>query len=66
MNLRRIVAGAPQYLNPGGWLLFEHGHDQAGACRDLLDSAGFGELVSLPDLAGIPRVAGGRLVRDPL
>ncbi|HEY5929444.1 MAG TPA: peptide chain release factor N(5)-glutamine methyltransferase [Burkholderiales bacterium] len=64
-EIRRIVSGAAAYLKPGGWLLFEHGHDQAGACRDLLDSAGFGKLVSLPDLAGIPRVAGGRLVRDP-
>jgi release factor glutamine methyltransferase len=64
-EIRRIVSGASAFLKPGGWLLFEHGHDQAGACRDLLDSAGFGKLVSLPDLAGIPRVAGGRLVRDP-
>ena len=64
-EIRRIVSGAAAFLKPGGWLLFEHGHDQAGACRDLLDSAGFGKLVSLPDLAGIPRVAGGRLVRDP-
>lgn len=64
-EIRRIVRAAPGYLKPGGWLLFEHGHDQAEACRDLLHSAGFGKLVSLADLAGIPRVAGGRLVRDP-
>jgi len=64
-EIRRIVSGAPGYLKPGGWLLFEHGHDQAGACRDLLHSTGFGKLVSLADLAGISRVAGGRLVRDP-
>lgn len=63
-EIRRIVGGAPEYLNPGGWLLFEHGYDQAQACRDLLLSAGFGELVSLADLAGIARVAGGRLVRS--
>jgi release factor glutamine methyltransferase len=64
-EIRHIVTNAPAQLKPGGWLLFEHGHDQAGACRDLLHSAGFGKLVSLADLAGIPRVAGGRLVRDP-
>ncbi len=64
-EIRRIVSGAPGYLKPGGWLLFEHGHDQAETCRDLLRSAGFGKLVSLADLAGISRVAGGRLVRDP-
>ena len=64
-EIRRIVTAAPGYLKSGGWLLFEHGHDQAGACRDLLLSTGFGKLASLADLAGIPRVAGGRLVRDP-
>jgi release factor glutamine methyltransferase len=63
-EIRRIVGGAPEYLNQGGWLLFEHGYDQAQACRDLLLGAGFGELVSLADLGGIPRVAGGRLVRS--
>lgn len=62
-EIRRIVANAPGHLKPGGWLLLEHGHDQAGPCRDLLHSAGFGDLVGIADLAGIPRVAGGRLVR---
>ena len=59
-SLRAIVAGAPGHLNPGGWLLVEHGHDQADACRALLEAAGFADLVSIADLAGIPRVAGGR------
>lgn len=59
-SIRIIVHGAGRHLNPGGWLLFEHGYDQASACRELLEAAGFEDLVSLPDLAGIPRVAGGR------
>lgn len=58
--IRRIVDRAPRHLSAGGWLLFEHGYDQAGACRELLGSAGFFEILSQPDLAGIPRVAGGR------
>lgn len=62
-EIRRIVGATPGHLNPGGWLLFEHGFDQADACRDLLRGTGFGDLVSLTDLAGLPRVAGGRLVR---
>ena len=61
-DLRIIVAGAPAYLRAGGWLLFEHGYDQAEACRDLLRDAGFGELISRADIAGLPRVAGGRLL----
>ena len=63
-DIRRIVADAPGFLFPGGWLLFEHGHDQAGACAGLLREAGFDDLVAFPDLGGIPRVAGGRLVPD--
>jgi release factor glutamine methyltransferase len=61
-DLRLIVAGAPAYLRAGGWLLFEHGFDQADACRDLLRDAGFGELINRADIAGLPRVAGGRLL----
>jgi release factor glutamine methyltransferase len=63
-EIRRIVGEAPEYLNPAGWLLFEHGYDQAEASRNLLLGAGFGKLVSAPDLAGIPRVAGGQLVQS--
>lgn len=59
-SIRAIVAGAAAHLEPGGWLLTEHGYDQALPCRALLESAGFKDLVSLPDIAGIPRVAGGR------
>lgn len=61
-SIRAIVAGAASHLNPDGWLLFEHGYDQADACRELLAAAGFQDLFSRPDLAGIPRVAGGRRV----
>jgi len=58
--LRRIVAGACGHLAPGGWLIVEHGYDQADAVRALLEGAGFAALASLRDLAGIPRVGVGR------
>ena len=57
-----IVGAAPKHLRPGGWLLLEHGYDQAEACRDLLRNAGFGELVFRADIAGLLRIAGGRLL----
>jgi release factor glutamine methyltransferase len=60
-SIRAIVSGASDHLKPGGWLLFEHGYDQAEVVRGLLESAGFDSIVSLPDLAGIPRVAGGKI-----
>jgi release factor glutamine methyltransferase len=60
-SIRAIVAGAAAHLVKGGWLLFEHGYDQAQAARGLLEAAGFASIVSLSDLAGIPRVAGGKI-----
>jgi release factor glutamine methyltransferase len=59
--LRIIIAGAPQHLKPQGWLLMEHGYDQSEAVRALLTEAGYAEVQSWPDLAGIERVTGGRL-----
>ena len=59
-DLRAIVAAAPAHLVPGGWLLLEHGWDQAEAVRGLLQDAGFVQVRSRPDLAGIPRCSGGR------
>ncbi|MEO8156182.1 MAG: peptide chain release factor N(5)-glutamine methyltransferase [Betaproteobacteria bacterium] len=63
-DIRKIVAAAPACLRAGGWLLLEHGHDQAKACRDLLLDTGFTGLISRPDLAGLARVAGGRLLTE--
>jgi release factor glutamine methyltransferase len=59
--IRTIVRGAAAHLNPGGWLLFEHGYDQAAACRDLLAQAGFRLIGSSADLAGIERASYGQL-----
>ena len=59
-SIRAIVAGAAAHLEPGGWLLVEHGYDQRDAVAALLKGAGFVDTFSIADLAGIPRVAGGR------
>jgi release factor glutamine methyltransferase len=59
--LRTIIAGAPRHLVRGGWLLLEHGYDQAEAVRALLDVGGYAEVQSWRDLGGIERVSGGRL-----
>ena len=58
--IRSIVTSAAVHLAAGGWLLLEHGYDQAEACRQLLREAGFGDVFSCPDLAGVMRVSGGR------
>jgi release factor glutamine methyltransferase len=59
-DLRTIIAAAPPHLHPGGWLLLEHGWDQAPAVRALLQAAGFREVASRRDLAGHERCSGGR------
>ena len=59
-DIRQIVAQAPDALHPGGWLLLEHGHDQAAAVRALLEGRGFEAVASRTDLAGIERCSGGR------
>lgn len=59
-DLRTIVAQAPRCLRRGGWLLLEHGHDQAAAVRALLAGAGWRQVASRNDLAGIRRCSGGQ------
>jgi release factor glutamine methyltransferase len=60
-DLRRIIRDAPARLLPGGWLLLEHGYDQAGAVRELLAHEGFEAVQSRCDLNGIERCSGARL-----
>ena len=59
-DYRRIIAQAGAVLRPGGWLLLEHGFEQAEAVADLLGEAGFEAIDTRRDLGGHPRVTGGR------
>ncbi|TWC51748.1 [protein release factor]-glutamine N5-methyltransferase [Pseudomonas sp. SJZ080] len=60
-DLRLIVDQAPDYLDAGGWLMLEHGYDQAEAVRDLLQTRGFEAVHSRTDLGGHQRISLGRL-----
>ena len=59
-DIRCIIEQAPAHLLPGGWLLLEHGYDQAGRVRELLAQRGFETVQSRRDLAGIERCSGGQ------
>ena len=59
-DIRTIVAQAPAHLQPGGWLLLEHGYDQAQPVQALLTAQGFDNVQSRTDLAGIARCSGGQ------
>ena len=63
-DLRIIIGGAPAHLNSGGWLLLEHGYDQEAPVQALLRDAGFADVFTWRDLAGQPRVSGGRWLGD--
>jgi len=65
-DLRRIVTGAPARLTSGGSLAVEHGHDQAASLRELLAQAGFVDVETHRDLAGIERVCTGALPAAPV
>ncbi len=60
-DLRLIIAQAPAYLSANGWLLLEHGFDQASAVRELLQQAGFVDVSSRRDLSKHERISLGRL-----
>jgi release factor glutamine methyltransferase len=59
--LEELVAGAPAHLVPGGWLLLEHGHDQADAMQAMLQRNGFRTVQTRRDLGGQTRCTGGQL-----
>ena len=60
-DIRQIITASAQHLNAGGWLMLEHGYDQAAAVRQLLQDAGFAEVESRTDLGGHERITLGRL-----
>lgn len=55
-DIRQIIAQAPGYLNQGGWLMLEHGYNQADAVQNLYQTAGFAHIQTLRDLGDNPRV----------
>jgi release factor glutamine methyltransferase len=59
-DIRHLIQHAAAHLTANGWLLLEHGYDQAEAVRKLLSAAGYNAVFSACDLAGIARVSGGR------
>lgn len=59
--IRHLVAHAPQYLLPEGWLILEHGHDQGDAVRELLRAAGFSDVETRQDLEQRDRISLGRM-----
>ena len=60
---RKIINESPNYLEDGGWLLFEIGYDQAEDVTELMEARGFEEISVKKDLAGLDRVVYGRYIK---
>ena len=58
--IREIAGSAQEHLEPGGWLLLEHGYNQARPVREILVRNGYQDCASFIDLAGHLRVSAGR------
>lgn len=58
--LREVIGAAPAHLVPGGWLVVEHGDLQGPQVRDLFAAAGFVDVATRRDLAGLDRCTEGR------
>lgn len=58
--LRKLILDAPGWLEPGGWLLLEHGYDQGEAVRALLHARGYSAVTTRRDYGGNERVSGGQ------
>jgi release factor glutamine methyltransferase len=60
-DIRQIIQDAPYYLKPNGWLMLEHGYDQAEAVAALLSKRGFSKIDHAKDIAGSLRVTFGAI-----
>lgn len=60
-DICQIIAQAPAYLNDGGWLMLEHGYNQAPAVQKLLNAHGFQDIQTIKDLGDNPRVTFGQI-----
>jgi len=58
-DIRHIAERAPQYLQPGGWLMFEHGYDQGSASVALLQQLGYQGVATMQDYGNRDRVTLG-------
>ncbi len=59
-DIEHIISKAPAFLVADGWLLLEHGYQQATAVADCLKQQGFVDVGTRHDLGGQPRITGGR------
>mgnify|MGYP003670521828 CR=1 FL=1 len=60
-DIEQIAAKAPFFLKSGGWLMVEHGYEQAGPVAEIFRRSGFASISNHKDLASWPRVTAGKI-----
>lgn len=65
-DIREIIEHSQYYLKPGGWLLFEHGYQQADAVQTLFQQFKFSKISTLNDLNHQPRVTLAQWNMNPI
>ena len=63
-DIKLIVEQAPGYLHKGGWLLIEHGYQQADSIQQLFTAKGFSQVATLCDYAQHPRITLGQKITN--
>ncbi len=63
-DIRVITREAQNYLQPGGWLLLEHGWQQGAQVRNILSENNFGQIVTCQDYGGNDRVTLGKMTKE--
>lgn len=59
-HIRILIENGKKYLKPNGWLLLEHGYNQAASIRDLFAQYGYQHIATETDLAGLDRITFGQ------
>lgn len=60
-DIRHIILHSIEFLNQDGYLLLEHGHEQASSIQQLLSEQGYIDIATIKDLNGLDRASIGRL-----
>jgi len=63
--IRHIITTSVSHLVPQGWLLIEHGYNQAEAVQALFQQSAYEQVTTYRDLAGVLRVTGGQFSQSP-
>tara|TARA_B100000579_G_scaffold32827_1_gene22938 strand:+ start:465 stop:1328 length:864 start_codon:yes stop_codon:yes gene_type:complete len=63
-DLEFIIRNSSMFLEHGGWLMLEHGYDQADYCMREMRTAGYSKIKKSKDIQDIPRTISGTFLNE--